>query len=1013
MPNIAPSRSIFSQLDSLGEEYTSVRQYLASCLLQKGKIEGVTILKIDNPDLTARFEKRGQKLLKLIGWSNLQTLQGDNNDLSLLGKRGFVFAKGSGGLDFITGNINSIESAHALNKSNKSIVEVHEPEHTFVFSDIAIGRSYVLDHDWSSTPLPEGYDSFYMPHHKLDVNDDGEFDLFEYQQAASFDSRDPSNYEHKYFVRDTNQILPRYVIRFKFVNEGQKKAGSIVPDSSVASASAQAPGKRSTVNGNTLDDFDFFDPESHRPVTMRQKMKIAGAKLIIPVEQAFEQALVDWKRDDPLIEGKKAWLEGQLDSIDERVRQVNLNYADVLEKIQETAAAATAQLQLFTKAKLDTLLSAEVELRRQKEQMLWMDSLVVKNFKSVSTKIDAAHSIVNSSLPGSETPSTVTPISHADMHAAQRAVTDGQLEFLQIWKHHTTFRNAASRLKPLQHLEALNQVKPDIAVKTDLSVYIDQSVSRGGNASGPSGIQTPGAKAKSGDIAGRPAVTATEADKQAMKDTLSALQKNNNYSQPPRPSEELLSHLLQSVIDVETGRIQEALSEALKEDRIPLPASLHRPSVAGVIYASRELLDLLQPPMPSATNNEMINHKELYYASMKSAIGHAPATAKARPKPVEKHHHNHSHSLHDLHDKSKPSSHHHGHHQHHHGSRHGHNEKKMSEEQQQRTTAEMLVKQAKAQEEQRKAEEFEQHRIWQEQQATKARKAADDEKSRLVLEEEQEAKIAYQFEEQGLTDPALRKGMTHLVSTPSVFALKTLESAKKAQLMFSYESLQRIAAKFKEGFSLTGQANRRMAQIKTEIVREEAESSVVHLSSSQLLTPAEAQVLYYNLPFFAKPPGMSLLYSSAEKDGNGEGLNLEEFYTASMMSQHPSLLIIQSGQFVFGAYLTHPLRVTSSGWAGSPACFMYSVTLDVKMPYHARNPPANASFKKPVAFIAERDKLCVGNGDLIINDGGFCHSDLENCYGMGLTFGSSEAGCFLAGQNEFSIDELELWAVTP
>lgn len=993
MPPAPASRSIFSQLDSHGEEYISVRQYLASCLLLKGRIEGVTILKIDNPDLTVRFDKRSQKLLKLTGWSNLQTLHGDNNDLSLLGKRGFVFAKGSGGLDFITGNINSIESAHATNKANKASVEVHEPEHTFVFSDIAIGRSYVLDKGWSSTPLPEGYDSFYMPAHKLDINDDGEFDLFEYQQAASFDARDPSNYEHKYFLRDPAQVLPRYVIRFKFVNENEKKP-SIVPASNTLQAK-KGP-------GSTMDDLDFFDPETHRPVSMRQKMKIAGTKLIIPVEQAFEQALADWKRDDPLIDGKKMWLEGQLDSIDERVRQVNLNYADVLEKIQETAAAATAQLQEFTKAKLDTLLSVEVELRRQKEQMLWMDSLVVKNFKSVSTKIDAAHAIVTSSLPGSETPSTTVPPgghSHEDMHAAQRGVTDGQLEFLQIWKHHTTFRNAASRLKPLQHLEALNQVKPDIAVKTDLSVYIDQSVGRGG---APSGMQTPGSKAGgTADVTGRHPVTATEADKQVMRDTLRDMQKNHNYSQPPRPSEELLSHLLQSVIDVETERIQEVLSDALLEDRVPLPASLHRPSAAGVTYAPRELLDLLQPPVPTATNNEMVNHKELYYACMKTAIGHAPVTAKALPqsKPVEGHSHHHRH------DKSKQSGHKH-HHDYHRG---GHNEKKVSE-----PTAEQQAKHAKQQEEQKKADDFEAHRVWQEQQTAHQRQAAQAETNHSVLKEHEQhaAMVAYQ-NEQGLTDPQLKKGMVHLTSTPTAAALTKAESMRKNQTVFTLDSLRRISDKFKQGFSLSAQAARRRAQVRTDSAREEAETSVESLSTSQLLSHDEAQALYYNLPFFAKPPGMNLLYSSAEQDGNGERFKLEELYTSSMMHPNPSLLLIQSGEFVFGAYLSHPLRVTGTGWAGSPACFVFSVTFDVKMPYHARNPPDGASLKRPVAFLAEREKLCVGNGDLVIHDGGLGQSALENCYGMGLTFASSEAGCFLAGQKEFPIDELELWAITP
>ena len=1004
MPAVTNARNVFQQLDNQGEEYISVRQYIASCLILKGKIESVTIIKIENPELTSRFEKKCQKLLKLTGWSNLQTLTNENNDLSLLGKRGFVFPKGANGMEFATGNITSIDPAYVLNKGNKSTVEVYEPEHTFVFSDIAIGRSFVLDHDWSSTSIPEGYDSFYLPANKLDRNDDGEFDLFEYQQAANFDAREPSNYEHKYFIKDPSQILPRYVIRFKFASEKSADKPNAVADASISVRKAPV---------NTLDELDFFDVEAHRPVSMRQKMKLAGAKLIVPVDQAFNQALADWKREDPLIIGKKSWLEAQLDSIDERVRQVNLNYADVLEKIQETAHAATVQLQQLTKAKLDTLLSVEVELRRQKEQMIWMETLVAKNFKSLSVKIDAAHNIVSSN--SSEAAAmTEQPTSHVDLNAAQRAVTDGQLEFLQIWRHHTIFRNAASRLKPLQHLDALSQVKPDIAVKTDLSVYVDQSVSRG--AALTAGKTSVG---QTGSNPGRPTLLTSESDKEALKDTLKNLQKNNNYNQPPRPSDDLLSQLLQSVVDVEAGRIQDALSEALKEDHIPLPASLHRPSTTGNIYAQTELLELLTPPVPTASDNEIVNHKELYYASMKRAIGHAPPAAKALVKSHSHHHHHHGQSgkrsdkHQDVHEEAPTT----GENQRvgRHEGNHGQQENKIDDEAQAQ-----LILQKRLHEQQ---EAFEQARILQEQRNAQLRQQQLEEQRRREQEqfEELQRKESMLKAAQGLTDPQLKKGMLHITaSTPANKSNMTGWFSQNKDMthstyygtQFTLPSLQALASKYHEAFSLTNQAARRMKQIRTEMARDEATAAIAHMSMSQLLTPAEAQTLYYSLPFFAKPPSVQLVYSSAEQDGRGDNFHLEEIYTASMTNQNPSLVLIRSGDFVFGAYLTHPLRVTSSGWAGSPACFLFSVTLDVKLPYHARHLPTGADAKKPCGFFAEREKLTIGNGDLVICGGGEGHSELENCYGMGLTFGSSEAACFLAGSSDFHIEELEIWSVS-
>ena len=153
-----------------------------------------------------------------------------------------------------------------------------------------------------------------------------------------------------------------------------------------------------------------------------------------------------------------------------------------------------------------------------------------------------------------------------------------------------------------------------------------------------------------------------------------------------------------------------------------------------------------------------------------------------------------------------------------------------------------------------------------------------------------------------------------------------------------------------------------------------------------------------------------------------------------MLNKSPSLIIINStatspdsGESVtykFGAYLSHPIRLGGT-WTGSPACFMFSTTLDRKLPFHNRMPP-QGSYDAPVAFLVEREQLVIGNGDLVIGgsvgeegrgrkdeSGSLAHgsSDLESCFGLGMAHGSSEAVCFLAGSREFSIDAIEVWAV--
>ena len=53
----------------------------------------------------------------------------------------------------------------------------------------------------------------------------------------------------------------------------------------------------------------------------------------------------------------------------------------------------------------------------------------------------------------------------------------------------------------------------------------------------------------------------------------------------------------------------------------------------------------------------------------------------------------------------------------------------------------------------------------------------------------------------------------------------------------------------------------------------------------------------------------------------------------------------------------------------------------------------------------------IGNGDLIIKDGGKGESNLEKCYGLGLAPESPEALTMLAGAHEFAIDNIEVWSI--
>jgi hypothetical protein len=85
------------------------------------------------------------------------------------------------------------------------------------------------------------------------------------------------------------------------------------------------------------------------------------------------------------------------------------------------------------------------------------------------------------------------------------------------------------------------------------------------------------------------------------------------------------------------------------------------------------------------------------------------------------------------------------------------------------------------------------------------------------------------------------------------------------------------------------------------------------------------------------------------------------------------------------------------------------------MPYHGRRPPdesAAARTSTPKAFFADHEYIEIGNGDLVVDQTlSTGRSEIEGCYGVGFGIGSAEAKCFLAGQPEFVIDDLEVWAI--
>ena len=137
----------------------------------------------------------------------------------------------------------------------------------------------------------------------------------------------------------------------------------------------------------------------------------------------------------------------------------------------------------------------------------------------------------------------------------------------------------------------------------------------------------------------------------------------------------------------------------------------------------------------------------------------------------------------------------------------------------------------------------------------------------------------------------------------------------------------------------------------------------------------------------------------------------------------PTVLLLKSGNRIFGGYASDSWKDDGASFGDSKS-FLFSVSLDLKFPFHGRKllpaPPKIVGDDIPIeahnntvpSLVAGKDFVQFGVGDLVLRKGlSNCSSELEGSYGLGLRRGSSEASTILAGSKTFAVDEIELWHV--
>ena len=90
--------------------------------------------------------------------------------------------------------------------------------------------------------------------------------------------------------------------------------------------------------------------------------------------------------------------------------------------------------------------------------------------------------------------------------------------------------------------------------------------------------------------------------------------------------------------------------------------------------------------------------------------------------------------------------------------------------------------------------------------------------------------------------------------------------------------------------------------------------------------------------------------------------------------------------------------------------------MGIKFSYHGRQGPDESQndvgVSRTAGFYADLDRLLIGSGDIILSfDLSSGASNLENCYGIGLSRDSTEAKVLLAGSDSFAIDAIEFWTI--
>ena len=409
-------------------------------------------------------------------------------------------------MNFPVGKI-SIEalSSNSSHKNGKIIKRL-------MLCKVAIGRSYNAAEDFAKVAaIPDGYDSFVVDNNKKETsaskkaNANASRDsVVEIGTEMESEGRETFNFT----IKDSNQILPTFVVVFEFDPESEKRSRQKVScencerrvatvfcqsdaanlcdqcDAEMHSSKLAARHVRVALEGNGSQTFstcrihpdkivEFFCPSCSRPVCVHCKMVghhstgDAARHKLITIAEAFKSVAESANAIDPILESRKAAIKAQMQSVKERTKQVFSNSDAIQAQLDEIYTRAKSDLKALLKKKLNVLKGDSVELERE-----------------------------------------LCEIGQLEAFLEYQKSGPNATQFILDWSHHQRLR---SELHSFPFFRETVDVLPDIRVNGGIQVHVESAIN--GNNFGYSTADIAGDKRFSlgngGTATGRPRATPT------------------------------------------------------------------------------------------------------------------------------------------------------------------------------------------------------------------------------------------------------------------------------------------------------------------------------------------------------------------------------------------------------------------------------------------------------------------------------------------------------------------------